>query len=304
MSVLKILKIRKDLKMIYIKKAAALLLLCLFCLTGCFRGASEVTEGTESAVESTAALKQTESTEAEKITEGETETAADTTEAVTESESVTESEEITEVETVPEAGPETLPEATEAGPETLPTVDNGNAPAPVEGQITYIDGILVVNKTYPLPADYNPGVDPVAQDALWVMISAAAEEGLSLWARSGFRSYNDQLWQYNVYVERDGAALADTYSARPGHSEHQSGLAFDMNSLDRAFANTAEGQWLAANSYKYGFIIRYPAGKENITGYMYEPWHVRYVGVELATEIHVLGVCLEEYLGITSEYAG
>ena len=302
MSVLKILKIRKDLKMIYIKKAAALLL-CLFCLSGCFRGASEVTEGTESAVESTAALKQTESTEAEKITEGETETAADTTEAVTESESVTESEEITEVETVPEAGPETLPEATEAGPETLPTVDNGNAPAPVEGQITYIDGILVVNKTYPLPADYNPGVDPVAQDALWTMISAASADGLSIWARSGFRSYSDQSWQYNVYVERDGAAVADTYSARPGHSEHQSGLAFDMNSLDLAFADTAEGKWLAANSYKYGFIIRYPAGKEHITRYMYEPWHVRYVGVELATEIHVLGVCLEEYLGITSEYA-
>ena len=293
MSVLKILKIRKDLKMIYIKKAAALLL-CFFCLTGCFRGASEVTEGTESAVESTAALKQTESTEAEKITEGETETAADTTEDVTESESVTESEEITEAETVPES-------VTEA--ETEPPADNGSAPVPVPGEITYINGILVVNKTYPLPADYNPGVDKTAQDALWVMISAAAEEGLSLWARSGFRSYNDQLWQYNVYAERDGAAVADTYSARPGHSEHQSGLAFDMNSLDRAFANTAEGQWLAANSYKYGFIIRYPAGKEHITGYMYEPWHVRYVGVELATEIHALGVCLEEYLGITSEYA-
>ena len=293
MSVLKILKIRKDLKMIYIKKAAALLL-CLFCLSGCFRGASEVTEGTESAVESTAALKQTESTEAEKITEGETETAADTTEAVTESESVTEFEEITEVETVPEA-------VTEA--ESEPPADNGNAPAPVEGQITYIDGILVVNKTYPLPADYNPGVDPVAQDALWTMISAASADGLSIWARSGFRSYSDQSWQYNVYVERDGAAVADTYSARPGHSEHQSGLAFDMNSLDLAFADTAEGKWLAANSYKYGFIIRYPAGKEHITGYMYEPWHVRYVGVELATEIHALGVCLEEYLGITSEYA-
>ena len=279
--------------MIYIKKAAALLL-CLFCLSGCFRGASEVTEGTESAVESTAALKQTESTEAEKITEGETETAADTTEAVTESESVTESEEITEVETVPES-------VTEA--ESEPPADNGSAPAPVEGQITYINGILVVNKTYPLPADYNPGVDPVAQDALWTMISAASADGLSIWARSGFRSYSDQSWQYNVYVERDGAAVADTYSARPGHSEHQSGLAFDMNSLDLAFADTAEGKWLAANSYKYGFIIRYPAGKEHITGYMYEPWHVRYVGVELATEIHALGVCLEEYLGITSEYA-
>lgn len=173
---------------------------------------------------------------------------------------------------------------------------------PQESELTYINGILVVNKTYSLPENYNPGADPTAYAALTEMFSAAASEGLSLWVKSGFRSYNDQKWQYNYYAERDGQALADTYSARPGHSEHQSGLAFDLNSLYKSFADTAEGKWLAANCHKYGFIIRYPAGKEHITGYMYEPWHVRYLGIDTATAVYESGLCLEEYLGITSEY--
>ena len=168
--------------------------------------------------------------------------------------------------------------------------------------MTYINGILVVNKTYALPADYNPGVNPEAQDALYAMFAAAKAEGLSLWVKSGVRTYADQKWRYNIYVQRDGKALADTYSARPGHSEHQTGLAFDLNSLYKSFGDTAEGIWLAANCHKYGFIIRYPAGKEHITGYMYEPWHVRYVGIEHATALFESGLCLEEYLDITSEY--
>lgn len=193
-----------------------------------------------------------------------------------------------------------LPKETETET-TAPAETEPSSDSPAT-DVTYIGGILVVNKTYSLPADYNPGVDKTAQDALYEMFAAASAEGLSLWVRSGVRTYADQKWQYNVYVERDGKALADTYSARPGHSEHQTGLAFDLNSLYTSFGETAEGKWLAANCHKYGFIIRYPAGKEHITGYMYEPWHVRYVGMDHAPVIYEKGLCLEEYLGITSQY--
>ena len=203
--------------------------------------------------------------------------------------------------------PVTEPETTAATEpvyvETTPAVAEPVAGLTQIDGVTYVNGILVANKTYALPADYNPGVSAETQNALDTMFAAAAAEGLSLWVRSGVRTYNDQYWQYNVYVQRDGQALADTYSARPGHSEHQSGLGFDINSIYKSFADTAEGQWLAANCHKYGFIIRYPAGKEHITGYMYEPWHIRYLGVDVATAVYESGLCLEEYLGITSAYA-
>ena len=169
--------------------------------------------------------------------------------------------------------------------------------------ITYIDGILIANKTFSLPADYNPGIDDEAYGALNEMIAAAREEGISLWLVSGFRSYNTQAAIYNNYVARDGVAAADRYSARAGHSEHQTGLAFDLNSLYQSFGTTPEGQWLAACCWEYGFIIRYPEEKEEITGYMYEPWHVRYLGKETAQDVYESGLCLEEYLGITSVYA-
>lgn len=174
--------------------------------------------------------------------------------------------------------------------------------APVEPEITYIKGILIANKTYALPSTYNPGVDPVANSALQEMFAAAKNDGLNLFVRSGFRSYSTQKSLYNNYVARDGKAAADRYSARPGHSEHQTGLGFDINKADSSFEGTPEAIWLAANCHKYGFIIRYPAGKESITGYIYEPWHVRYLGVETATAVYNSGLCLEEYLGITSVY--
>ena len=104
------------------------------------------------------------------------------------------------------------------------------------------------------------------------------------------------------YCAEDGRAAADTYSARPGHSEHQTGLAIDLNDVTDNFGNSREGKWVAAHCHEYGFIIRYPKGKQKITGYMYEPWHVRYVGVKLATKIHDSGLTLEEYLGIDSVY--
>ncbi|MBE6728113.1 MAG: D-alanyl-D-alanine carboxypeptidase family protein [Ruminococcaceae bacterium] len=174
--------------------------------------------------------------------------------------------------------------------------------APIEPEITYINGILIANKTYPLPSTYNPGVDPVANAALQEMFAAAKEQGLNLFVRSGFRSYLTQKTLYNNYVKRDGVAAADRYSARPGHSEHQTGLAFDINKANASFAGSPEANWLAENCYKYGFIIRYPQGKEAVTGYMYEPWHIRYLGIEIATAVYNSGLCLEEYLGITSIY--
>lgn len=172
-----------------------------------------------------------------------------------------------------------------------------NAPA-----CTYIDGILIANKTYSLPSDYALGVDADAYNSLLAMINDAANQGISLWLVSGYRSYWDQDRIYNNYVARDGQAAADRYSARPGHSEHQTGLAFDLNSLYQSFGDTAEGIWLAENCHRYGFIIRYPMDKEHITGYMYEPWHVRYVGGDLAAKIKASGLCVEEYFGITSAY--
>lgn len=189
--------------------------------------------------------------------------------------------------------------------ETTPEVQTQCDTTCPESEIepTYINGILIANKTYPLPESYNPGrLTTETLEAYNKMYSDACNEGLSIWIQSGFRSYSDQDRIYNGYVARDGKEAADTYSARPGHSEHQTGLAFDLNTIDSSFAYTAEGQWVAENCHKYGFIVRYPQSKESITGYKYEPWHLRYLGVETATKVYESGLCLEEYLGITSQY--
>lgn len=169
--------------------------------------------------------------------------------------------------------------------------------------VTYVNGILIANKTYGLPESYNPGLLPETQAAFEKMQAAAKADGLDLTIASGFRSYELQKNLYNKYVTRDGKEKADTYSARPGHSEHQTGLAMDINKASDSFHNTPEAKWLAENCWKYGFIIRYPEGKQNITGYKYESWHVRYLGEELAKTVYDSGKTLEEYLGITSVYA-
>ena len=171
-----------------------------------------------------------------------------------------------------------------------------------EDGLTYIYDILIANKSYSLPSDYNPGIDDESLSAFYIMQSDAAYEGLDLYISSDFRSYETQDRLYNNYASYDGYELADTYSARPGHSEHQTGMAFDLNTIDNAFADTAEGQWIKENCHKYGFIIRYPEGKEHITGYIYEPWHIRYLGVDKATEVYESGLTLEEFLGIDSVY--
>lgn len=168
---------------------------------------------------------------------------------------------------------------------------------------TYIDGILIANKTYALPAGYAPGgILPTVMEAWNAMVAAAKKDGISLWIISGYRSYDTQEAIYNRYVNDNGQEEADTYSARPGHSEHQTGLAFDINEISYSFGETAAGKWVAENAAQYGFIIRYPQSKQHITGYIYEPWHLRYLGTELAMDVYESGLCLEEYLNIDSAY--
>ena len=183
------------------------------------------------------------------------------------------------------------------------TTNKGYVAKVVNG-VTYIDGILIANKSYSLPNNYGTGLTKELTTAFNKMKNQASSENLNLYIASGFRSYSSQNIIYNNYVKRDGKAAADTYSARPGHSEHQTGLAIDINQITTAFGTTNEGKWVAKNCYKYGFIIRYPYAKESITGYIYEPWHLRYVGVELATKLYNGGnwITLEEYFGIDSKY--
>lgn len=178
----------------------------------------------------------------------------------------------------------------------------------------------LVNKQYALPEDYAPEdlvtvevptvlenpeirqLRKVASDALTDMFAAAEEEGIILHARSGYRSYQTQVQLFNSYVENHGEEAANRYSARPGESEHQTGLAMDVTSesanyqLSEAFGSTPEGIWVEENAHEFGFIIRYPEGTEDITGYQYEPWHLRYFGEELAADIYESGLTYEEYL--------
>lgn len=171
--------------------------------------------------------------------------------------------------------------------------------------VTYIDGVLIANKTYSLPSTYGNGLKAETQNAFNEMKAAALADGISIWICSGFRSYKTQKNLYNSYVKRDGQAKADTYSARAGYSEHQSGLAMDINKASSSFNGSPAANWLNNNAYKYGFILRYPDGKINETGYKFESWHYRYVGVELATKLYNDGnwITLEDYYGITSQYA-
>lgn len=202
--------------------------------------------------------------------------------------------------TVPETPKPETPKPQTSEP-SAPSYNGSHKMEVIDG-ITYFDGVMIANKTYTLPASYNPGVQPVAMDAFYDMQAAAAADGISLWILSSFRSYEDQDVIYNRYVAQDGRDAADTYSSRPGHSDHQTGYTFDLNSLEQDFQYDPAGKWLDKNCYKYGFIIRYPKGKESSTGYMYEPWHVRYIGVDLATKVTQSGLSLEEYFGITSQY--
>ena len=172
--------------------------------------------------------------------------------------------------------------------------------------------LLIVNKYYKLDSNYTPDnlvkvdnkygqgyLEKETYEHFVLMANDAKKEGLTLLSASPYRSYATQKYLYNDYVKRNGQEEADTYSARPGHSEHQTGLAVDIKSdlsgeLMR-FETTKEAKWLSENAYKYGFILRYPKGKEHITGYIYESWHYRYVGVEVAEKIKDEDITYEEY---------
>lgn len=173
----------------------------------------------------------------------------------------------------------------------------------------YIPSNLVV-PNIPLRTNITSSEKYVRGDvatALQTLITGAATEGVNLNLQSGYRSYSYQGSLYNQYVAQQGQAVADSQSARPGYSEHQTGLAADLGGtsnppcdVEQCYASTVEGKWLAANSYRFGFLIRYPADKQTITGYIYEPWHVRYVGTELSQEMHTKGIStLEEFFHVT-----
>lgn len=143
-----------------------------------------------------------------------------------------------------------------------------------------------------------------AAEALTKLCAAAEADGHTIYGISGYRSYETQKNLYNMYVNRDGQESADKYSSKPGHSEHQSGLVMDVSSKDgkfdllESFGDLPEGKWIAENSHKYGFVVRYLKDKVDITGYAYEPWHLRYVGEEVATYMYENNLCFEEFYDI------
>jgi D-alanyl-D-alanine carboxypeptidase len=165
--------------------------------------------------------------------------------------------------------------------------------------------LIAPNVELRLPAtDPEMQVRTVAASSLQQMFKDAKSQNIHLMLSSGYRSYSLQKSVYTSFTRIQGQQSTDSSSARPGHSEHQTGLAVDIEPASRecevelCFENTSEGKWLAANSYKYGFIIRYQKGREKITGYEYEPWHVRYVGNELASQIHRSDKTLEQFFNL------
>ncbi|MBU0278237.1 MULTISPECIES: M15 family metallopeptidase [unclassified Gemella] len=172
---------------------------------------------------------------------------------------------------------------------------------------TIVKGLMVINKKHPLPKSYNKGEDPKAREQVNKIIREAQSLGLNVSNQtSGFRSYETQKNLYNNYVAVHGKKEADTFSARPGYSEHQSGLAFDLidregqllGAEDTRKTSKQAAKWLADNAHRFGFIIRYKDEFTNSTGYMAEAWHIRYVGEAIAREIYEKNISLEEYLGV------
>ncbi|MGL5416040.1 MAG: M15 family metallopeptidase [Clostridium sp.] len=168
----------------------------------------------------------------------------------------------------------------------------------------YINNILLVNKDYALPKSFNPGNNKKMLAAFKSMQEAAKKDNITINIGSSFRSYSYQKNLYNSYVKSLGKKHADKFSAKPGHSEHQTGLSVDIvgsnskTAINSKFDNTKEAKWLLSNAHKFGFILRYPKGKEHITGYKYESWHYRYVGVSHSKYFYDNTLTLEEYLNI------
>ena len=160
------------------------------------------------------------------------------------------------------------------------------------------DEIVVANKKHPMAANYNLGENLTAKAAFLRLRNDMIAKGYNVgYAYSGFRTYDYQKVLYQNYVNKDGQAAADRYSARPGYSEHQTGLVFDLtDKAGNLLEDTAASNWLKNNAHRYGFVVRYQPGKEASTGYMPEAWHIRYIGKE-ADEVYHSGLSLEEYYG-------
>ncbi|WP_051004532.1 M15 family metallopeptidase [Paenibacillus sp. OSY-SE] len=201
------------------------------------------------------------------------------------------------------------------GPKTKRAADMQPTPISHDGMA------ILVNKQHALPDEYEPDdlVDPKvkfifreksekrlmrreAARALERMFADAEKDSIFLAGVSAYRSQAAQSWIYRQYVKKHGKEQAMSYSAEPGHSEHKTGLAIDVSGSDGkcavqdCFAGSAEAEWIARHAPEYGFILRYPKGKEMVTGYQYEPWHLRYVGVERAAEMAERKLTLEEYV--------
>lgn len=241
--------------------------------------------------------------------------------------SKTENHKVTKHETVKKKDSHKIQDLSAKNNQDSNTDKNANQ-SDKDGAITVIANptsiLALVNKTHQLPDGYTPKnlvypnvpfpyPDKIekremradAADALEKMFAAASDAGFKLYGESGYRSYQRQVSVYEHNVQTLGKAKADIVSAHPGTSEHQTGLAMDITSQDmltnadpltQQFGDTDAGKWVANNAYQFGFIIRYPKDKENITGYEYEPWHVRYVGVKAATYIHDHHITLEQYI--------
>ncbi len=221
----------------------------------------------------------------------------------------------------------------QASDETSEQKDNINGEQEKKEEYVNEDGIvvisdpndihLVVNKQRKLTDGYEPEdlvfpnvqfsfvewnekkhMREVSAKAMEELFAESAKQGMELVAVSGYRSYERQKAIYNYNVETQGLEHAQKYSAMPGHSEHQTGLTMDVSaatvafSLEEDFRQTKEGEWLEKHAHEYGFIIRYPKGKEEITGYSYEPWHIRYVGKDVAKEIYEQQITLEEFFNL------
>ena len=204
--------------------------------------------------------------------------------------------------------------------------DTGYPPADTRDRETALkdaeaEGLLIlVNKTHSVGQDYKPDdltkikdyvpdrsettryMRVEAAEAFHQMVDKAAEDGIELKMTTAYRSYDFQKILFDNYVAQKGEEQANTFSAKPGQSEHQTGLAVDVSSpsvdyqLSDDYGKTKEGKWIADKAYRFGFILRFPKGKEDVTGYQYEPWHLRYVGLAAAKEIHEEDLTLEEYL--------
>lgn len=170
----------------------------------------------------------------------------------------------------------------------------------VEDGVTTIGGVVIANKAINLPPEYGTWLSDgeVSDEAYNALLEMNSQSSHNYSIISAYRSYYSQERIFKGWCDMYGFESASTISAQAGHSEHQTGLTMDLDSLEESYGETAAGIWLAQNCYKYGFIIRYPKGKEDITGYSYEPWHVRYLGKSTAKLVYSSGLTLEEFLNV------